>query len=1044
MQRFNAAVPIRVLFLILPFFLFTGAPAQYEVTGILVHQDQTPAAGMSVLLLNEDDELIASDQTDAEGRFTLAYEMEPVSADRTAASDLPKEFILGASYPNPFNPRTTIPFFAPQSARATITLYTILGQEVMRTQVEISPGSHEIEIHLGGRLSQGQYLLRVQGDGFSMSTAMTFLSAGISSGTPGIRIRPAERIAAQSLTSDSGGISGTVSPGMQPADEPASYRLVITGTKLFMDMDLAVPANQDHDMEILTLVYRDDVLFDIDGNVYPTVLIGEQVWMAENLRVTHYRDSTEIATGLSDSEWDTRHQTQEGAYAIYPHDDIEGIDSAEQMKKAYGLLYNWYAVKDQKGLCPEEWRVPSEEDWSTLLAYVESNHSEGVGNQLKSCRQVDSPLGEECDTSEHPRWNTIHAHVYGTDDFGFSGLPSGNRTLSGRFYTIGSITRFWGSTESSDNTQNAYSLGLNYSVGDVNPSTNPKWYGFSVRCIKGADTDPGPDPDPEPDPDAFVTTWDTNLGEGTTVTLGLAGQVDAIIDWGDGTVTPVTTIGPHTHDYGTDGTYTVSVTGSATAYNSMQYGGVLSERQKLTRVENWGTLGFTNLAFAFMGASNLTFVPAHSEGIEEVTNMTSMFNGASTFNHDIGDWNTENVTLMEGMFLGASAFNQDIGGWNTSNVTNMRNMFREAVSFNQDIGSWDTGNVIRMDGIFQYASAFNQDIGRWNTSSATHMTFMFAGALEFNHDIGGWDVSNVVNMIDMFENATAFNQDIGSWNTENVTRMDWMFSRATAFNQDIGAWNTSNVTIMEGMFNMAPAFNQNIGGWDTGNVTNMRFMFRNASSFDGDIGDWNTSSVRDMSSLFEAATAFNQDIGGWNTESVTNMFSMFQNATSFNQDIRAWDVSNVTNMHSLFRGASAFNQDIGGWDVSNVTNMSLIFREAHAFNQDIGGWDVSNVTRMAQTFHIASSFNGDISGWNTSNVTDMSNMFGGAYVFDQDIGDWDVSNVTNMQGMFNFASAFNQDLSRWCVAQIAEQPQNFDTNANNWVLPRPIWGTCPD
>ena len=66
---------------------------------------------------------------------------------------------------------------------------------------------------------------------------------------------------------------------------------------------------------------------------------------------------------------------------------------------------------------------------------------------------------------------------------------------------------------------------------------------------------------------AFITTWDTNPGDGTTVTLPLAGTVDATIDWGDDTVETVTTPGPHVHDYGVDGTYTVSVTGSATAFN---------------------------------------------------------------------------------------------------------------------------------------------------------------------------------------------------------------------------------------------------------------------------------------------------------------------------------------------------------------------------------------------------------------------------------------------------------------------------------------------
>jgi hypothetical protein len=66
----------------------------------------------------------------------------------------------------------------------------------------------------------------------------------------------------------------------------------------------------------------------------------------------------------------------------------------------------------------------------------------------------------------------------------------------------------------------------------------------------------------------FVTIWDTSLGDGNTVTLALAGEVDATIDWGDDTITDVNTPGPHVHDYGVDGTYTVSVYGSVTAYNS--------------------------------------------------------------------------------------------------------------------------------------------------------------------------------------------------------------------------------------------------------------------------------------------------------------------------------------------------------------------------------------------------------------------------------------------------------------------------------------------
>jgi hypothetical protein len=98
-------------------------------------------------------------------------------------------------------------------------------------------------------------------------------------------------------------------------------------------------------------------------------------------------------------------------------------------------------------------------------------------------------------------------------------------------------------------------------------------------------------------PSAFVTTWDTNLGEGTTVTLALAGSVNATIDWGDGAIQSVTTAGPHVHDYGTNGVYTVSVTGSVSGYSS----GVSPEAAKLIRVDAWGEVGFTSMSSAFAG-----------------------------------------------------------------------------------------------------------------------------------------------------------------------------------------------------------------------------------------------------------------------------------------------------------------------------------------------------------------------------------------------------------------------------------------------------------
>ncbi len=243
--------------------------------------------------------------------------------------------------------------------------------------------------------------------------------------------------------------------------------------------------------------------------------------------------------------------------------------------------------------------------------------------------------------------------------------------------------------------------------------------------------------------EAFVTTWDTSLGDGTTVTLALAGEVDATIDWGDGTITDVNTPGPHVHDYGGDGFYTVSVTGSVTAYNSRGNGGEIYEREKLISVDNWGHVGLANMNGAFYSCSNLVSVPGTSDGIEAVTDMGWMFTGASAFNGNIGGWDTSKVTDMFAMFADASTFNQPIGGWDTSSVTNMRYMFNNASSFNQDIGGWDTSNVTTMGWMFREASSFNQNIGGWDTSSVTNMSGMFERALSFNQDLSGWCVTQI-------------------------------------------------------------------------------------------------------------------------------------------------------------------------------------------------------------------------------------------------------------------------------------------------------------
>jgi len=206
---------------------------------------------------------------------------------------------------------------------------------------------------------------------------------------------------------------------------------------------------------------------DVDGNTYHTVIIGEQEWMAVNLKTTTYSNGEPIDyPGENMAAWQ---ENTQGAYAWYGNDELNGA--------SYGALYNWYAVTNPNGLCPARWRVPKQEDWQYLTDYV----GEQMGNKLKSRRQVGSPLGGEFDTVEHPRWETFSVN-YGTDQVGFGALPAGNRHASGTFVTKGANALFWSSSEISKEA--GYGWYMYHGYYGVDRGYGDKGAGFSVRCIR--------------------------------------------------------------------------------------------------------------------------------------------------------------------------------------------------------------------------------------------------------------------------------------------------------------------------------------------------------------------------------------------------------------------------------------------------------------------------------------------------------------------------------------------------------------------------------
>jgi len=186
---------------------------------------------------------------------------------------------------------------------------------------------------------------------------------------------------------------------------------------------------------------------DQGGNVYKTVTIGTQTWMAENLRTTKYSDGTTIPNVTDGIEWG---KITTGAYC---RNDLADIST-------YGYLYNWYAVNTGK-LAPAGWHVATDAEWTTLITYLGGESV--AGGRLK-----------ETGTTH---WQSPNTGA--TNESGFTALPSGDRVGTGTFYGFGSAGGWWCSDAST-----ALERGLFSTVNSVKSSIFPKEVGCSIRCVK--------------------------------------------------------------------------------------------------------------------------------------------------------------------------------------------------------------------------------------------------------------------------------------------------------------------------------------------------------------------------------------------------------------------------------------------------------------------------------------------------------------------------------------------------------------------------------
>jgi uncharacterized protein (TIGR02145 family) len=217
---------------------------------------------------------------------------------------------------------------------------------------------------------------------------------------------------------------------------------------------------------------------DVDGNVYKTIKIGDQEWMAENLRVTHYNTGTtqqdEIPLVSDPGDWENFGFLATGAYCYFDN------DPANLAK--YGALYNWHSVKTGK-LAPKGWHVPTQVDWEKLRAYLIANSYNFDGTTLddKIGKSLASTSGWQVD----PTFGNVGNDQKSNNKTGFMAHPAGLRDVNGNYSGIGLVSRFWSSDKTANNNL-AYIWGLDYfnfflMGGGIASNVN---IGMYIRCIK--------------------------------------------------------------------------------------------------------------------------------------------------------------------------------------------------------------------------------------------------------------------------------------------------------------------------------------------------------------------------------------------------------------------------------------------------------------------------------------------------------------------------------------------------------------------------------
>jgi len=442
---------LTILFFIFAAFCQTVF-SQVALMGTITDTNSEPVVNAFVELIDQIDATRRfSDYTDGQGRYliwTTATHVENGQFQK------PVDFNLSQNYPNPFNASTFIEYKLANPTIVRIQVYNVLGEKIKTLLSGYQSNldgrvSWDATDDFGQAVPAGVYFYCLTVDGIRVNKKMLLVDG-------------------RQINCFSSGSNMNQLPLHKAASD--IYMLRITGDGIRTYEQKAILLSTSTVLDV-TVSRTDVTVTDIDGNTYKTVKIGDQLWMAENLKVTHYRNGDPIPNAADRAYWNDLNKRGIGCRCV-KDDDPANVAN-------FGWLYTWFAVNDSRHIAPEGWHVPSDAEWKELEMALGMSRDEansiGRRGTDEGGKMKDTGLLEGTGFWKSPNTGA-------TNESGLSVLPGGYRGRTCDFQWLYFEAHFWSSTQS--NKIEACSRKLDYKRSNVARYKSDMDNGYSVRCIK--------------------------------------------------------------------------------------------------------------------------------------------------------------------------------------------------------------------------------------------------------------------------------------------------------------------------------------------------------------------------------------------------------------------------------------------------------------------------------------------------------------------------------------------------------------------------------